>query len=96
MKAYQIELQYGRKIAAYTDTVKMDGKKYTVDILSVGRLVLLFQTLDGELSGIWNKESKTWETLSSEYNRSINQGLQIAKKQSPPKLFKIPISVVGK
>ncbi len=96
MEAYQIELEYGRKIWAYTDTVKMNDQEYTVDILSVGRLLMAFQTLDGKLSGIWNKESKAWEKLAPEYDRSIKQGLQIAKKQAPPELIKLPISVVGK
>ncbi|MCZ6802678.1 MAG: DUF3450 domain-containing protein [Proteobacteria bacterium] len=96
MEAYQIELEYGRKIWAYTDTVKMNDQEYTVDILSVGRLLMAFQTLDGKLSGIWNKESKAWEKLAPEYDRSIKQGLQIAKKQAPPELIKLPVSVVGK
>ena len=96
MEAYQIEMEYGRTIEAYTDTLKMDGQEYTVDILRVGRLLMTFQTLDGESSGTWNKESKSWQKLPSEYNRSINQGLQIAKKQAPPELIKLPVSVEGK
>lgn len=96
MEAYQIEMEYGRTIEAYTDTVKMDGQEYTVDVLRVGRLLITFQTLDGKLSGIWNKESKAWEKLPSEYDRSIKQGLQIAKKQAPPELIKLPINVAGK
>ncbi len=96
MEAYQIEMEYGRTIETYTDTVKMDGQEYTVDILRVGRLLLTFQTLDGNQSGIWDKESKAWKKLSTEYNRSINQGLQIAKKQAPPELIKLPVNVAGK
>lgn len=96
MEAYQIEMEYGRTIETYTDTVKMDVQEFTVDILRVGRLLLTFQTLDGEQSGIWNKELKNWEKLPSEYNRSINQGLQIAKKQAPPELIKLPINVAEK
>jgi len=96
MEAYQIEMEYGRTIETYTDTVKMDSQEYTVDILRVGRLILTFQTLDGIQSGIWDKESKTWKKLPSEYNRSINQGLQIAKKQAPPELIKLPVNVAGK
>ena len=57
---------------------------------------MTFQTSDGELSGIWNKHSKAWRKLPSEYNRSINQGLLIAKKQAPPELIKLPITAVGK
>ena len=96
MEAYQIEMEYGRTIETYTDTVKMKGQEYTVDVLRIGRLLMTFQTLDGESSGSWNKESKSWEKLPSEYNRSINQGLQIAKKQAPPELIKLPINVAGK
>lgn len=96
MEAYQIEMEYGRTIETYTDTVKMDGQEYTVDILRVGRLLLTFQTLDGAQSGSWDKESKSWQKLPSEYNRSINQGLRIAKKQAPPELIKLPVDVAGK
>ena len=96
MEAYQIEMEYGRTIESYNDTVKMDGQEYTVDVLRVGRLIMTFQTLDGEVSGVWNKETKTWQKLPSEYNRSINQGLQIAKKQSPPELVKLPVQVLEK
>tara|TARA_R110000782_G_scaffold82663_5_gene162458 strand:+ start:480 stop:1256 length:777 start_codon:yes stop_codon:yes gene_type:complete len=96
MQAYQIEMEYGRTIEAYSDTVNIDNKEYTVDILRVGRLLISFQTLDGKMSGIWNKESKSWEQVSSEYDRSIKQGIQIAKKQAPPELIKLPINMAGK
>ena len=96
MEAYQIEMEYGRTIESYTDAVKLDGQEYTVDILRVGRLLISFQTLDGKLSGLWNKESNTWQKLSSKYDRSIKQGIQIAKKQAPPELIKLPIDVTGK
>ena len=96
MEAYQIEIEYGRTIEAYNDTIQVDNNEYTVEILRIGRLLMTFQTSDGELSGIWNKHSKAWRKLSSEYNRSINQGLLIAKKQAPPELIKLPVTAVGK
>jgi arsenate reductase-like glutaredoxin family protein len=96
MEAYQIEIEYGRTIEAYNDTITVDGEEYTVEILRVGRLLMTFQTSDGELSGIWNKHSKAWRKLPSEYNRSINQGLLIAKKQAPPELIKLPVTAAGK
>ena len=95
MEAYQIEIEYGRTIETYTDTVTMEGQEYTVDVLRVGRLLLSFQTLDGGQSGIWDKESKSWQKLSSEFDRSINKGLQIAKKPAPPELIKLPIGMAG-
>ena len=96
MEAYQIEMEYGRTIEAYSDSVNIDNKEYTVDVLRVGRLLISFQTLDGKMSGVWNKESNSWEKVSSEYDRSIKQGIQIAKKQAPPELVKLPLNLTGK
>ncbi len=96
MEAYQIEMEYGRTIETYSDTVKIDSQEFTVDVLRVGRLLISFQTLDGKMSGMWNKETKSWEKVSSEYDRSIKQGIQIAKKQAPPELVKLPINLAGK
>lgn len=91
MESYQIEMDYGRTINTSSDTIEIDNKKYTVDTLRIGRVVLLYQTLDGRQSGYWDKQQKTWKTLPSEYNQSIAKGILIARKQSPPDLFKIPV-----
>ncbi len=93
MESYLIELEYGRTIESYSETVAMNGQEYTVDVLRVGRLSMTFQTPDGELSGVWNKVSRKWEELSDNYNRSIKLGLQVAKKQAPPELIKLPVQV---
>jgi len=95
MEAYQIEIEYGRTIETYTDTIALEGQEYTVDVLRVGRLLLAFQTLDGKQSGSWDKETKSWKKLSSEFDRSISKGLQIAKRQAPPELIKLPVSMAG-
>ncbi len=92
MEAYQIEMEYGRTIEAYNDMVSIHDQTQTVDILRVGRLVLVYLTLDGKTSGIWDKGKKTWEPLPDGYNRSIAQGLKIARRQSPPELFKLPVA----
>ncbi len=92
MEAYRIEVEYGRTIEAYNDAIEIDGREYTVDILRVGRLLIVFQTLDGKLSGVWNKQSKLWEKLPDKFSRSIRQGLKIAKKQAPPELIKLPVN----
>jgi len=91
MESYQIEMDYGRTINTSSDTIELDNKKYTVDTLRIGRVVLLYQTLDGRHSGYWDKQEKTWKTLPAEYNQSIAKGILIARKQSPPDLFNIPV-----
>jgi len=91
MEAYQIEMEYGRTIEATTGTISIKGEQNTVDLLRIGRVILLYQTLDGTRSGYWDKQSSSWKPLPNEYNQSIKEGLHIARKQSPPNLFRIPV-----
>ncbi len=91
MESYQIELEYGRSIETYSETIQINGNNQTVNVLRIGRLLLLYQTLNTKSSGIWDKEKKNWVPLSDEYNRSIAKGIKIADKQAPPDLFKLPV-----
>lgn len=91
MEAYQVEMEYGRTIEATTSAISINGKQNTVDLLRIGRVMLLYQTLDGTRSGYWDKQSTSWKLLPEEYNQSIQKGLHIARKQSPPDLFRIPV-----
>ncbi len=91
MEAYQIETDYGRTIEAYRGAVPIDGQERTVDFLRIGRLALLYQSLDSQEVGHWNRDSQEWEALPSSYQRSIKRGLQIAAKQSVPNLLLLPV-----
>ena len=93
MEAYQIEMEYGRTIESYKETVQVNGMDYTVDVLRIGRLLMAFQTLDGELSGNWKSKSRKWEILPDSYNRHVQTGLKIAKKQAPPDLVQLPVEI---
>ena len=87
-EAYQIENDYGRTIEAYRGTLD-DGK--TVDFLRVGRIALVYQTLDGQETGVWNQESGSYEPLDSSYRTPIKEGLKIARKQSAPDMIGLPL-----
>ncbi len=92
MQAYQIEMEYGRTIEAYTDAIEIDGKKHTVDILRIGRVAMVYVSLDNEASGFWNKTGRNWQPLDPSYTRDLQKGIKIARKQSSPDLFTIPVT----
>lgn len=96
MQAYQIEIEYGRTIEAYTDTIKINGSDNTVDILRIGRVSMMYVSLDNEQSGYWNKQSQSWQSLEGDYLRSLQAGIKIARKQSSPDLFSIPVTAPEK
>ena len=91
MEAYQIETDYGRTIEAYRGAVSIDGQERTVDFLRVGRLALLYQSLDGQEVGHWNQNTQEWEPLPGSYGSAVQRGLQIAAKQSVPNLLLLPV-----
>ena len=91
MEAYQVEMEYGRTIEAYRGGLTLDGQERTVDFLRVGRLALLYQSLDGQQVGQWNQTARQWEPLPQTYQAAIARGLLVAQRQSTPQLLTLPV-----
>ena len=91
IEAYQVENEYGRTIEAYRGLQTVDGKELTVDYLRVGRISLVYQTLDAGEQGYWDQKERKWKELSSSYRKSIQQGLKMARKQAAPNLLELPV-----
>ncbi len=98
LEAYQIEVDYGRTIEAYSGILPIDGKQMDVDFLRIGRVSLVYQTRDGSRLGEWQKmsgkngQTGQWKVLSQDYRLGINKALRIARKQLAPDLIIVPIS----
>jgi hypothetical protein len=88
LEAYQIENDYGRTIEAYRGALA-DGK--TVDFLRVGRIALVYQSLDADEAAVWDQAGRQWIELDSSYRTAIKQGLRIARKQAAPDLIRLPL-----
>ena len=91
LEAYQVENEYGRTIEAYKGIQEHDGKELTVDFLRVGRLNLIYQSVDRTKSGYWNRHKQRWVSLPGTYSKTIRKGIRIARKQLAPDLIKLPI-----
>lgn len=95
LEAYQIENEFGRTIEAYRGIQKRDGKELTVDYLRVGRVALVYQSLDAKVTALWNPSTKKWEDLDDSFKKSVREGLKMARKQTAPQLVKMPIFAAG-
>lgn len=93
MEAYQVEMDYGRTLEAYSGLHTIDGQERDVDFLRVGRTALIYQTRDASLQGAWNKQTRQWQALSSSYRTQVTKGLRMAKKQLAPDLLMLPIAM---
>ena len=93
LELYSIELQYGRGIEAYSDTITVGGSQREVDMLRIGRVALIYQTTDAAETGAWNKQTQSWETLSAaDYSAEVRKGVRIAKKQATIDLLTMPVA----
>lgn len=92
MEAYQVEMEYGRTIEAYRDTLETSGEKRTVNFFRLGRVALYYQTLDEQETGMWDKAAKNWLQLDSDYRLPVSKGLGIARKQAAPDLLILPVN----
>ena len=90
-EAYKTELEYGRTIETYRDTINIDGVDTSADFLRIGRIALTYLTTDGSKGGYYDLIEKTFLKSSGSIKRATEDGLKIAAKQAPPALIQIPI-----
>ncbi|USD36431.1 MULTISPECIES: DUF3450 domain-containing protein [Ferrimonas] len=91
LDAYQIENEYGNKMAAYEGKLNIEGKELTVDFFHLGRVVFLAQSLDQKNGWVWDNASRGWKALPDESMRSVANAIKMARKQAAPDLLKLPV-----
>ena len=95
LQAYQVENTYGTTIEAYTDVIELDGKSRQVDVLKWGRVALVFQTPDQEVTGVWDNKARSWQILGDEFRTGVRDGLRIARKTQTADLVTLPVPAPG-
>jgi len=90
LEAYQVELDYGRTIESYEGTLGQGDDARTVQFLRVGRVSLLYQTLDGKETGYWDQDSKRW-IVDDDYSHGFREGIAVAKKLRAPEMLMVPV-----
>ena len=64
-------------------------------MLKWGRVALVFQTPDGEVTGVWDNNARQWQILGSEFRRGVRDGLRIARKTMTADLVHLPVPAPG-
>lgn len=91
VEAYQIENEYGRTIGAYEGTIGSGPDALTGEFLRVGRIALIFKTPDDSVLRVFDKTANDFVNLDRGYLQDVKFGLRMAKEQTAPDVFMIPV-----
>ncbi|HDY99405.1 MAG TPA: DUF3450 domain-containing protein [Pseudomonas sabulinigri] len=95
LEAYRIESDYGRTLEAWRGELARGEEGRIVEFLRLGRLMLFYQTLDGQEQGYWDMTRQSWQVLPSGYRRTLEQGLAIARTEQMPVMLRLPLPAVS-
>lgn len=87
VEAYQIEVEYGRTMSAYKQALP-DGRE--AELVRLGRVSLLYRTVDGAEAGYWDNERKEW-VEDEDSAAAIAEALRIAKEETAADLIRVPV-----
>jgi hypothetical protein len=90
VEAYQVEMDYGRTLEAYEAKLGDGDDARTVQFLRVGRVALLYQTLDARETGYWDADKKNW-VIDDDYQHGFKEGIAVARKLRAPEMLVVPI-----
>lgn len=90
VEAYQVEMDYGRTLEAYEAKFGGAEEDRTARFLRIGRVSLLYQTLDELETGYWDGQTRRW-VVDNSYAHSFKEGVAVASKTSAPEMMLAPI-----
>jgi len=93
IEAYQIEAEYGRTVEAYRSDIETSERSYEdVDVLRIGRYLLVFKTDDDAVLKRYDAESGNWVDLDKSFMPDVKTAMRVAREQIPPELLYIPVT----
>lgn len=93
IETLQAEMNYGRTLDAYDQTIEIDGAEQTVTVMRWGRIGMAYVTKDGDKAGIYDRESDTWQPLPASYIGDIRRSIKVAKAQLPAEVLSVPVKL---
>jgi hypothetical protein len=90
LEAYQIELEYGRTVDAYEGRLGTGADARTVEFAQIGRISLMYRTLDGSETGYWDASQKTW-VVDNSYREAVEEAIRVARRDGAPDLLTVPV-----
>jgi len=90
LEAYMIELEYGRTLSAYQGHIMTGSEQRTVEFVQLGRVSLMYRTIDGSEAGYWDATKKAW-VADSGYRQAVETAIRVANHTGGAELLTVPV-----
>jgi hypothetical protein len=87
LEAYQIELEYGRTFDSYEGRLGDGDDTRTVMFVRLGRIALLYRTMDGSEVGYWNRDTSSWVVDPGPHRCTSTSGRKSGAKNPSPRMW---------
>ncbi|MBE8220468.1 MAG: DUF3450 domain-containing protein [Alphaproteobacteria bacterium] len=92
IEAYEIENEYGRTLEVYDGAITLQGETRQVQFLRIGRVALLYQTANGEATGLWVAAQKQFQAWDGDVS-ALRQAFRVGRNQAAADFLIVPLSV---
>ena len=90
IQAYQAEMEYGRTVDTWEETITVDGAETTVDMFNYGRVALVYITPTGRAAR-WNRSANAWESIPGSFTSDIETAIRIADGKTQQAVMFAPV-----
>ncbi|WP_158589037.1 DUF3450 family protein [Alginatibacterium sediminis] len=95
LEALVIEIDYGSRLMVYSESHQIEDKQRVVEILMLGRAVLIARSLDKQVYWTWDIKQGAWIGLQSEHHSQLKQAYSAASDKLTHLTFELPISLIA-
>ena len=90
MDAYTAEMEVGRKTDTWKETITVDDKEVTVDMVLFGRVALIYMDPTGRYAKRYDRETSSWVDLESKYKAEIDKAIRIIQGKRTQDVMYVP------
>lgn len=91
MEGLLVEAEYGLSAEIYREQITLNETPTLVEVFRLGRLRLIYLTLDQNGCGFYNEATRAWEPLANSHLRTIKSAMAMAGKRQPVELLSLPL-----
>lgn len=90
MEAYSAEMEYGRTVSTWQETINIDGNPTNVDMFLYGRVAYVYVTPNGKAAR-YDRATGEWVPLPGSFVADIQQAIRVAQGKAQQVVLFAPV-----